>query len=299
MREHTAAIKPPRALWVPFILGRPFGVPGDSTFQRRVLLAVLRLLEAAAGPVLEDYAEEAPRPTAEETEGMACPVSFERAVDASDLGAALAREIEELAPWHDLAAKRRQRTTTGLSGMAMDEAARFVASYLHSAPAPNLDGMSAGETLKIVCDDIRAYYYEAAAAKPGNPDAQVVFQWFWHDTAAGRVFLALQKSCVASSDASLQVLGGNFIVPRAIMHMQAQHYSAVRLRAAVSIAPAYAVDALPIHSSLCRRATSLREPSLRCVSRSHAASLREVSASARNAMSASSQDGNDICRRRK
>ena len=92
---------------MPFILGRPFGVPGDSAFQRRVLLAALRLFEATAGPVLEDYAEDAPRPAAEEIEGMACPVSFERAVDKNDLGAALAREIEELAPWHDLAAKRR------------------------------------------------------------------------------------------------------------------------------------------------------------------------------------------------
>jgi hypothetical protein len=222
VREHTAAIRPPRALWVPFILGRPFGVPGDSAFQHRVLRAVLRLLAAPAGPVLEDYAEEAPRPAAEETEGMACPVSFERAVEKSDPGAALAREIEELAPWHVLAAKRRARTTTGLSGMTMDEAARFVTSYLNATPAPHLDGMSAGETLKIVCDDIRAYYYEAAAAQPGNPDAQAVLHWFWHDTAAGRAFLALQKICVASSDKSLQVLGGNSLVPRAIMHAPAQ-----------------------------------------------------------------------------
>ena len=222
MREHTAAINPPRALWVPFILGRPFGVPGDAAFQRRVLLAVLRLLEAQAGPVLEDYSEDAPRPAAAELEGVACPVSFERGADDSDLGAQLAREIEALAPWHDLAARRRARTTTGLSGMSMDEAARIVAAYLNSAPAPQLDGMSAGETLKIVCDDLRAYYYESAAAQPGNPDAQAILQWFWRDTAAGRAFLALQKICVASSDDSLQVLGGNSLVPRAIMHTAAR-----------------------------------------------------------------------------
>ena len=218
VREHTAAMGPPRALWVPFILGRPLGVPGDVRFQHRVLRAVLSLLEAPAGPVLEDYLEEAPVPAAAETEGMACPVSFDRKIDAGDLGAALAREIEELAPWHDLAARRRERTTTGLSGMTMDEAARFVASYLNAAPAPNLDGMSAGETLKIVCDDLRAYYYEAAAAQPGNPDAQAVLHWFWRDTAAGRAFLALQKICLDSGDATLQVLGGNSLVPRAIVY---------------------------------------------------------------------------------
>jgi hypothetical protein len=218
VREHTAAINPPRALWVPFILGRPFGVPGDGAFQRRVLLAALRLLEAPAGPVLEDYPEDAPPPNPCEVEGMACHVSFDRTADDRDLGAQLAREIEELSPWHDLAVKRRARTTTGVSGMPINEAARIVAAYLNSSPTPNLDGMSAGETLKIVCDDMRAYYCEAAAAQPGNPDAQAILQWFWRDTAAGRAFLALQKICVASSDKSLQILGGNSLVPRAIMH---------------------------------------------------------------------------------
>ena len=42
IREHTEAMKPPRALWVPFVLGRPFGVPNDAAFQRRVVLAALR-----------------------------------------------------------------------------------------------------------------------------------------------------------------------------------------------------------------------------------------------------------------
>jgi hypothetical protein len=60
IREHTEAIKPPRALWVPFDLGRPFAVPHDAAFQRRVLLAVLQLLEAPSGPVLADYPEPAP-----------------------------------------------------------------------------------------------------------------------------------------------------------------------------------------------------------------------------------------------
>ena len=203
------------------MLGRPFGVPGDSAFQRRVLTAALRLLAAPAGPVLEDYAEDAPHPAAADSEGIACPVTFESSGDADDPGAALAREIEGLAPWHDLAAKRRTRTTTGLSGMPMGEAARFVAAYLNAAPPPNFDGISAGETLKLICDDLRAYYYEAAAAQPGNPDAEAILHWFWRDTAAGRAFLALQKVCLASSDKSLQLLGGNSLVPRAIMHTMA------------------------------------------------------------------------------
>jgi hypothetical protein len=217
VREHSAAISPPRTLWVPFILGRPFGVPGDAGFQQRVLLAALRLLEAPAGPVLVDYPEDAP-PAGDAAQGVACPVSFGSATAADDPGALLAREIEALAPWHDMAARRRQRTTTGLSGVSIDEAARLVAAFLAGSPVAKLAGMSAGETLKVVCDDIRAYYYEAAGAQPGKLDAEAVQRWFWHDTAAGGVFLALQEKCVASSDTSLQVFGGNTLVPRAIRH---------------------------------------------------------------------------------
>jgi len=69
-----------------------------------------------------------------------------------------------------------------------------------------------------VCDDLRAYYYEVAGAQPGRIDADAVQRWFWNDTVAGRAFLALQKICVASSDPSLQVFGGNTLVPRAIAH---------------------------------------------------------------------------------
>ena len=45
IRPQAENTKPPRALWVPFELGRPFCPPGDPAFQRRVILAALRLLE--------------------------------------------------------------------------------------------------------------------------------------------------------------------------------------------------------------------------------------------------------------
>ena len=61
IRLHMEKVRVPRGLWLPFELGRPLGEPGDSAFQRRVLLAALSLLERGDGPViLEDYPEEAP-----------------------------------------------------------------------------------------------------------------------------------------------------------------------------------------------------------------------------------------------
>jgi hypothetical protein len=61
IRLHTEKVGPPRALWVPFELGRPLGAPKDEKFQLRVITAALRLLEAAPGPVvLEDFPDDDP-----------------------------------------------------------------------------------------------------------------------------------------------------------------------------------------------------------------------------------------------
>ena len=62
IRPQTENTKPPRALWVPFELGRPFGPPSDPQFQKRVILAALRLLERSKGPVvIEDFPDDDPR----------------------------------------------------------------------------------------------------------------------------------------------------------------------------------------------------------------------------------------------
>ena len=60
VREQTAKVNPPRALWVPFALGRPLGVPGDADFQLDVIRAALGLLDTATEPTIEDYPVDAP-----------------------------------------------------------------------------------------------------------------------------------------------------------------------------------------------------------------------------------------------
>ena len=219
IREQTDAIKPPRALWVPFMLGRPFGTPNEPDFQRKVLRALLSLFERAAGPVLEDFPEDAPAADAREGE-FACPVSFVPApAKDNGLAQALRDEIAQLAPWYDLAVRRRGRTTVGVSGLAVDDAARHAAAYLDAEPKPpRVDGLTAGVALKRVCDDIKAYYYEAVAAQPGNLSSAAMDSWFWRETAAAKMFLAIQQACLRSSDESLQPLGKTSLVPRAVIH---------------------------------------------------------------------------------
>lgn len=220
IREQTAAIRPPRALWVPFMLGRPFGAPNEPDFQRRVLHALLALFEHPAGPVLEDFPEDAPSAQ----DGPVVLPAGGRGREEPD-GAVMLREIAELEPLYERARQRRGRTTVGISGLAIDDAARFAASYLGSLPAPPYaEGLSAGIALKRACDDLKAYYYEAAAARAGAADPETIDRWFWQETAAARVFLALQQVCARSTDASLRPLAELVLVPRAIFHTLVQPY---------------------------------------------------------------------------
>ena len=219
VREHTDKVKPPRALWVPFMMGRPFGAPNAPDFQRKVLRALLGLFECASGPVLKDFPDDAPPDVAGETT-FACPVSFAPAqTRVNDPAAAMRQEIAQLAPWYELALKRRGRTTVGVSGLGMNEAADFAASYAGETPAAPYDaGLSPGIALKRVCDDLKAYHYEAVAAQPGNLSPKEIDKWFWFETATAKVFLAIRDACLRSEDKSLQPLGRLTLVPRAVGH---------------------------------------------------------------------------------
>ena len=212
-------IKPPRALWVPFMLGRPFGVPNDAAFQRRVLCALLALLEAPHGPVLADYGEDAPADPGDAS-GYACPVNFVRTEDDGDaFDAALLREIDQLAPWYELAKKRRGRTTVGISGLPIQDAARFAASQIGETPLPNPQpDASLGTVLKRCCDDIKAYYFEALGAQPGQLSAVALDRVFWQQTVAGRMFIALREAGRKHADTSFAAFVDRSLVPRAVLH---------------------------------------------------------------------------------
>ena len=179
IRRHTEQMRPPRALWVPFELGRPFGAPDDADFQRRVLLATLRLLEAEAGPVLADFPDEAPEGGM--VEGWACPIPLVGAIGAAETPAArLAVEIRRLRPWHDAAVARRGRTTVGASALAMADAGGYMAGFLDGrAPDSPRPEVAPAALLKTVLEDLKAYYLEAIAAQPGGRGGSAqLADWF-------------------------------------------------------------------------------------------------------------------------
>lgn len=217
IRLHTEKMRPPRALWVPYELGRPLGVPNDPTFQVRVLKAALALLEHTDGPILLDHAEDAPaRAAGDAGDGWVCPVSFPAPAGAETPAAALKREIASLKPWQALAEERRGRTTVGQSGLSIDAVADYVAAFAaDEATRPPLEGVTEAEAFKRLTDDLQAFYQEAATAQPGHGGRHVdVLDWFWGQTQAGQLLLACRERARDSGDTRLKFIAERLLVPQ-------------------------------------------------------------------------------------
>ena len=215
IRLHSEKIRPPRTLWVPFELGRPFGPPNDAPFQRRVLMATLALLEAASGPVLEDYPEEAAKATEDEMEGWVCPINLSPpAQDGVAPDHAIDSEMKSLMPWYDLAMEQRGRSNLGASGLSLEQARDVVLSFTANAPekAP-ITGISKAEGLRLAVDDIKAFYVDAATAQPGKASGSDVQDWFWRETAFANMLQNLRKDLMVSADEELALIAAWFLVP--------------------------------------------------------------------------------------
>ncbi len=204
VREHTEAVRPPRALWVTFELGRPLGKPDDPAFQSRVVRAALGLLERTDGPLIEDYPEEVEEPA--DFSGWACPISL--AQTATD---SLAAEIDRLSTWYDRAVALNGRTTVGVSGLDMPAAGALVSRAL-AGPLPS------AQALKEAIDDLRAYYLEAASAFPDPGSPAMRKKWFWGETRLAQALLALQPLLASSDDQQHRTLGNLTLIPAAERH---------------------------------------------------------------------------------
>ena len=217
IRPQTENTKPPRALWVPFELGRPFGPPGEAAFQRRVILAALGMLERDNGPVIiEDFPDDDPR--WQPDPGWRPPTipAKPTAGAAETLAARLEVEIPQLRDAHQRWVAQYGRTAVGLCGLSISECGRYVADWLcGKAPPSPLEAFSGPLMLRFAVDDVKAYYLEAAAAGTGRPSSRQLGDWLWNETAAGAAIHALREACLASEDDRLKLIAGNFMVPAA------------------------------------------------------------------------------------
>ena len=200
------------------MLGRPFGAPNDPRFQRKVVVAALGLLERDRGPVLEDFPEDAPYddlgPAAE---GLVCPVSFPRLQAEGSLRERLCDEVAQLGAWHELAVRHRGRTTLGTTGLSLGRIAEFIASWISDAPMTTFRAdLAPADALKLACDELKAFYYEAKSVQPGRHSSQAIQRWFWTKTAAGQAFLSIRDQAANSMDPTMKAIATLSLVPRAV-----------------------------------------------------------------------------------
>ena len=212
VRPQAERTRPPRALWVPFELGRPFGPPNDPTFQKQVILAALRLLEAkAGGPVLladfpEDDSREMPDPR--------WRPPLEATGSREPLADALVAEIAALAAPYARSRDERGRTTVGLSGLTPAAATQYVAAWLRGMPpdSPVAD-LSPILCLRFAVDDLKAYALEAAITSGTRPSSRQLGDWLWNESATGAAIHALRRQLAVSADDRAKLIGTMFLVP--------------------------------------------------------------------------------------
>ena len=218
VRPHMESSKPPRALWVPFPLGRPFGEPEDPAFQKRVLNSALGLLERRDGPVLlVDFPDDAP--SMQDTSGwkpqVVLPARYSALPkDAAAWVGALSAELNKVLPHWEAARHRFGRTTVGNSRLPPEQWAPFASRFLSGEiPESPVIGLSAAVVVRLIADDLKALYAEAVQAIGPQPSSAQVNRWFWGETAAGDFLRALRTAAIASGHSGFHTAGSRFIVP--------------------------------------------------------------------------------------
>lgn len=221
VREHTETIQPPRALWVPFALGRPLGIPDDSAFQRRVLLAALELFGLSEGPVLvgfpDDVSEQAAY-TRDSLDHLACPVSFasssQEKTETEKLLSAFRSEVTEFRSWYDLGLA--ERGYSSVVYFTPDAAGKLLMDFVLGEPLKYPENISSpAAALRFAAQDLKAFYYESVLSRPdfALPDASKFNHWFWQKTAAGRILKVVREISLESNDDQLRMTGGMLLVP--------------------------------------------------------------------------------------
>jgi len=200
---------------VPFMLGRPLGEPNDIAFQRRVLLQALRLLERTDGPViLEHFPDDNPswfdRPDWKPAVTLPAPGS---PTSAAQWEAAFRAELALVLPVWERFEARFGRTTVGLAGQPPAAWPAFAAAFLDGGlpivPSHDTPALA----LRFLADDLKALYGEAAQAIGAQPSARQIDGWFWRQTVAGQLLIALRAVSVESENNALRTVGGRFFVP--------------------------------------------------------------------------------------
>jgi hypothetical protein len=202
VRLHSEKIKPPRALFVPFELGRPLGNPHDVAEQTDVVRTALTMLEhTGPEPLLVDYPD-------------AMPVTEQDWKPAFDLpetgnvsGSALRAECAAILPPYHAQTLKTGRSTFGPSGLTPDKVITLVCDLLDGGQA-----RASSKLIRFAIDDLKALYLEAACLHQPPLSSAKLCGWFWRHTLAAQAIAKLRTDFANSDDKGRQIIA-NFMVP--------------------------------------------------------------------------------------
>ncbi len=189
----------PRALWVPFALGRPLGSAHDPAVQTDVMRSAFDLLATATGPTIVDYPHDVPDEAG--PEAWACPLNLVPESTGS-LSERLLIEVARLRPWAIETRRSRGRTMFGVSGAGPEQVDVVAEVLAELAEGGAVTTMPDGDVewafempvlVRHLADDLRTFYHEAIAAQPGPtaPNHDALNDWIFSSTVLGEVFTAI------------------------------------------------------------------------------------------------------------
>lgn len=205
IREHLEKIRPPRSLWVPFELGRPLGGWVDhGEFQMGVLREAIGLLEQTVPKTIKDYPTDDPG----QQPDISWSAPLSKAVDSAT------EEVAQLASVWQKRVEKVGGTATGLSNLTMPECIgvldKIGSTGTDYSPFSQRDG--GFFRVKLIADDIKAYYIEAALTT-GRPTSNQIGDWFWNETQAGALLRRIRENNLESNDKIRQFVSARVLVP--------------------------------------------------------------------------------------
>ena len=164
-----------------FPMGRPFGIPGDAVFQKRVLMDAFAMLSESEGPVLRDFAE-----TIEDNAGEALACVIPSRVDASRHAAV--EEAEALRPAYNRALETYAVSNVGRV-VSADEVPGLIQKFVDVVGGTDWkEADFPGGNVLEATKGVMSYYEEEALDLAGHvPAARMAENWFFQETEGGKL----------------------------------------------------------------------------------------------------------------
>ena len=184
-------------------MGRPLGKPNNPEFQKKVIRTAFDLLEKSSGPVLDDFSEIIP--VREGRMSYALPVSLVYKVNQlgniDKLAERVQMELSNLLPDYFKALQNVGRTTVGASELEISDFVPYISEFAKgNKPKSPRKGLPAIPLLKLVVEDLNAVYTETRIYKDKIDDFEMLGKWFWEETYAGKLLLAVEAVSLESDD---------------------------------------------------------------------------------------------------